>query len=173
MLSNWSYMKRVMILVLPMDWSPKNTSLYFAKADTGAIFFVPISNLYHCYSTTTPRFFEFRASKSGISNRIAALSWAEFLYRKVRVCCFAHEMGMVSSLGCEFAIVTMLSLFRTFLFGFYNFIWGIPTFGNNDFVWVQLNARFDQCVNLVIIWFDFTNLVLETCWKKLVGFVIL
>ena len=97
----------------------------------------------------------------------------EFLYRKVRVCCFAREMGMVSSLGCEFAIATMLSLFRTFLFGFYNFIGGIPTFGNSDFVWVQLNAQFDQCMNLVIIWFDFTNLVLEICWKKLVGFVIL
>ena len=31
-------MKRVMMLVLPTDWSPKNTSLYLAKADTGAIF---------------------------------------------------------------------------------------------------------------------------------------
>ena len=137
MLSNLSYMKRVMILVLPMEWSPKNTSLYFAKADTEAIFFVPISDLstlllFYYYSG----FFEFRASKSGISYRIAALSWAEFLYRKVRVCCFVREMGMVSSLGCEFAIATMLSLFRTFLFGFYNFIWGILTFGNSDFVWV-------------------------------------
>ena len=129
--------------------------------------------LHYCYSTTTPKFFEFRASKWGISYCIAALSWVEFLYQKVRVCCFAREIGMVSSLGCEFAIATMLSLFRTFLFGFYNFIWGIPTFGNSDFVWVQLNARFDQCVNLVIIWFDFTNLVLEICWKKLVRFVIL
>ena len=145
MLSNLSYMKQVMILVLPTDWSPKNTSLYFAKADIGAIFFVPISDL----------------------------STLLLLYRKVRVCCFAREMGMVSSLGCEFAIATMLSLFRTFLFGFYNFIWGTPTFGNSDFVWVQLNAQFDQCMNLVIIWFDFTNLVLEICWKKLVGFVIL
>ena len=123
--------------------------------------------LHYCYSTTTPRFFEFRASKSGISYRITTLSWAEFLYRKVRVCFFVHEMGMVSSLGCEFAIATMLSLFRTFLFGFYNFIWGIHNFGNSDFVWVQLNERFDQCVNLVVIWFDFTNLVLEICWKKL------
>jgi len=26
------------MLVLPTDWSPKNTSLYLAKADTGAIF---------------------------------------------------------------------------------------------------------------------------------------
>lgn len=25
------------MLVLPTDWSPKNTSLYFAKADTAAI----------------------------------------------------------------------------------------------------------------------------------------
>ena len=58
--------------------------------------------LHYCYSTTTPRFFEFRASKSGISYRIAALSWAEFSYRKIRVCCFAREMVMVSSLGCEF-----------------------------------------------------------------------
>lgn len=33
-------MKRVMMLVLPTDWSPKNTSLYFAKADTGAIFLI-------------------------------------------------------------------------------------------------------------------------------------
>ena len=82
--------------------------------------------LYYCYSTTTPRFFEFRASKSGISYRIAALGWAEFLYRKIRVCCFVREMVMVSSLGCEFAIATMLSLFRTFLFGFYNFIRGTP-----------------------------------------------
>ena len=129
--------------------------------------------LHYCYSTTTPRFFEFRASKLGISYRITTLSWAEFLYRKVRVCFFVHEMGMVSSLGCEFAIATILSLFRTFLFGFYNFIWGIHNFGNSDFVWVQLNERFDQCVNLVVIWFDFTNLVLEICWKKLVGFVIL
>jgi hypothetical protein len=31
-------MNRVMMLVLPTDWSPKNTSLYFAKAETGAIF---------------------------------------------------------------------------------------------------------------------------------------
>jgi hypothetical protein len=30
-------MKRVMMLVLPTDWSPRNTSLYLAKADTGAI----------------------------------------------------------------------------------------------------------------------------------------
>ena len=28
------------MLVLPTDWSPKNTSLYFAKADTGAIFLI-------------------------------------------------------------------------------------------------------------------------------------
>ena len=82
--------------------------------------------LYYCYSTTTPRFFEFRPSKSGISYHIAALSWAEFLYRKIWVCCFVCEMVMVSSLGCEFAIATMLSLFRTFLFGFYNFIRGTP-----------------------------------------------
>lgn len=31
-------MKRVMILVLPTDWSPKNTNLYLARAETGAIF---------------------------------------------------------------------------------------------------------------------------------------
>lgn len=28
-----------MILVLPTDWSPKNTNLYLARAETGAIFF--------------------------------------------------------------------------------------------------------------------------------------
>lgn len=28
------------MLVLPTDWSPKKTSLYFAKGDTDAIFFV-------------------------------------------------------------------------------------------------------------------------------------
>lgn len=39
-MSNLSYMKRVMMLVLPTDWSPKKTSLYFAKGDTDAIFFV-------------------------------------------------------------------------------------------------------------------------------------
>ena len=82
--------------------------------------------LYYCYSTTTLRFFEFRTSKLGISYRIAALSWAKFLYRKIWVCCFVREMVMVSSLGCEFVIATMLSLFRTFLFGFYNFIRGTP-----------------------------------------------
>jgi hypothetical protein len=37
-LSNLSYMKRVMMLVLPTDWSPRKTSLYLASADTGAIF---------------------------------------------------------------------------------------------------------------------------------------
>jgi hypothetical protein len=31
-------MKRVMMLVLPTDWSPRKTSLYLASADTGAIF---------------------------------------------------------------------------------------------------------------------------------------
>lgn len=30
-------MKRVMMLVLPTDWSPRNTSLYFARAEIGAI----------------------------------------------------------------------------------------------------------------------------------------
>ena len=129
MLSNLSYMKRVMILVLPMDWSPKNTSLYFAKADTEAIFFVSISELsillLFYYHSEIFRISSW-ASKLGISYRIATLSWAEFLYRKIRVCCFVHEMVMVSSLGCEFAIATMLSLFRTFLFGFYNFIRGTP-----------------------------------------------
>ena len=163
-----------MILVLPTDWSPKNTSLYFAKADTGAIFFVLISDLstlllFYYYS----EIFWISGFKIGdlVSYRHAEPSQV-FISESSR-CSFAREMGMVSSLGYEFAIATMLSLFQTFLFGFYNFIWGIPTFGNNDFVWVQLNARFDQCVNLVIIWFDFTNLVLEICWKKLVGFVIL
>ena len=33
--------------------------------------------LYYCYSTTTPRFFEFRASKLGISYRIASHHRAE------------------------------------------------------------------------------------------------
>ena len=47
--------------------------------------------LYYCYSTTTSRFFEFWSSKSGISYRIAALSWAEYSYRKIWVCCFARE----------------------------------------------------------------------------------
>lgn len=36
-LSNLSYMKRVIILVFPTDWSPKNTSLYLAKGDTVAV----------------------------------------------------------------------------------------------------------------------------------------
>lgn len=36
--SNLSYMKRVMMLVLPTDWSPRNTSLYLARGDTVAIF---------------------------------------------------------------------------------------------------------------------------------------
>ena len=30
-------MKRVMMLVFPTDWSPRKTSLYFARADVGAI----------------------------------------------------------------------------------------------------------------------------------------
>lgn len=44
-------MKRVMILVLPTDWSPKNTSLYLAKADTGAIF-VPDQRNMPCIEKT-------------------------------------------------------------------------------------------------------------------------
>lgn len=32
-----SYMNRVMMLVFPTDWSPRNTSLYLARAETGAI----------------------------------------------------------------------------------------------------------------------------------------
>lgn len=36
-MSNLSYMKRVMMLVFPTDWSPKNTNLYLAKGDTDAI----------------------------------------------------------------------------------------------------------------------------------------
>ena len=36
-LSNLSYMKRVIILVFPTDWSPRNTSLYLAKGDTVAV----------------------------------------------------------------------------------------------------------------------------------------
>lgn len=36
-LSNLSYMKRVMMLVLPTDWSPRKTSLYLARAEVGAI----------------------------------------------------------------------------------------------------------------------------------------
>ena len=35
--SNLSYMKRVMMLVFPTDWSPRNTSLYLARGDTTAI----------------------------------------------------------------------------------------------------------------------------------------
>ena len=149
-------MKRVMILVLPTDWSPKNTSLYFAKADTGAIFFIPISDLsillLFYYHSEIFRILGFKIGDL-VSYCLASPRWAElsFLYRKFRVSFFAREMVMVSSLGCEFAIATMLSLFRTFLFGFYNFIWGTPTFGNSDFVWVQLKARSDQWVNLVII----------------------
>jgi len=38
--SNLSYMKRVMMLVLPTDWSPKKTSLYLARGDTVTIFFL-------------------------------------------------------------------------------------------------------------------------------------
>ena len=38
-MSNLSYMKRVMMLVLPTDWSPKKTSLYLARGDTVAIFY--------------------------------------------------------------------------------------------------------------------------------------
>ena len=38
MVSNLSYMKRVMMLVLPTDWSPRKTSLYLARGDTVAIF---------------------------------------------------------------------------------------------------------------------------------------
>lgn len=37
-MSNLSYMKRVMMLVLPTDWSPRKTSLYLARGDTVAIF---------------------------------------------------------------------------------------------------------------------------------------
>eukprot|EP00951_Prasinocladus_malaysianus_P020094 scaffold163844_cov42-Prasinocladus_malaysianus.AAC.1 len=33
-LSNLSYMKRVMILVLPTLWSPRKTNLYFARGET-------------------------------------------------------------------------------------------------------------------------------------------
>lgn len=36
-MSNLSYIKRVIMLVLPTDWSPRNTSLYFARGDTVAI----------------------------------------------------------------------------------------------------------------------------------------
>jgi hypothetical protein len=35
--SNLSYMNLVMMLVFPTDWSPRNTSLYLANADTTAI----------------------------------------------------------------------------------------------------------------------------------------
>jgi hypothetical protein len=35
-------MKRVMMLVFPTDWSPKNTSLNFAKGETEAICSVPL-----------------------------------------------------------------------------------------------------------------------------------
>ena len=130
MLSNLSYMKRVMILILPTDWSPKNTSLYFAKANTRAIFFVPTSDLYHCYSTTS-RFFKFRASKTGISYRITSprrteLSWVEFSYRKIWVCCLAREMVMFSWLRICDRDNALLRAFLFYFFGFYNFIWGTP-----------------------------------------------
>ena len=118
-------MKWVMILVLPTDWSSKNTSLYFAKANTGAIFFVPTFDLYHCYSTTL-RFFEFRASKTGISYRIVSPRRAEFSYWKIRVCCLAREMVMVSWLRICDRNDALLRAFLFYFFGFYNFIWGTP-----------------------------------------------
>ena len=158
-------MKRVMILVLPTDWSPKNTSLYFAKADTGAIFFVPISDLsilplfyYHS------EIFWISGFKIGdlISYCRAELSWV-FISKNLSVLFCAWNGYIWSLLLVANLRSQRCCLFRTFLFGFYNFIWGTSTFGNSDFVWVQLNARFDQCVNLVIIWFDFTYLILEIC----------
>ena len=125
-------MKRVMILVLPTDWSPKNTSLYFAKADTGAISFVPISDLsilllfyYHS------EIFRISGFKIGdlVSYRLASLHWAELSFCIGNFECVVLHVKwlcMVSSLGCKFAIATMLSLLRTFLFSFYNFIRRTP-----------------------------------------------
>jgi hypothetical protein len=43
--SNLSYMNLVMMLVLPTDWSPRNTSLYLANADTTAIARAPATPL--------------------------------------------------------------------------------------------------------------------------------
>ena len=84
--------------------------------------------LYYCYSTTTLRFFEFWASKWGshiVSPRLAVLSWAEFSYQKIRVCCLAREMVMVSWLRiCDRYDALLQAFFFYFLF--YNFIWGTP-----------------------------------------------
>ena len=158
-------MKQVMILILPTDLSPKSTSLYFAKADTGAIFFVLISDLsillLFYYHSEIFRILVFKIGDL-VSYRCAELSWV-FISENLSVL-FCTWNGYIWSL---LLVANLRSqrccLFQTFLFGFYNFIWGTSTFGNSDFVWVQLNARFDQCMNLVIIWFDFTNLILEIC----------
>ena len=119
-------MKRVMILVLPTDWSPKNSSLYFAKADIGAIFFVPISDLsilllfyYHF------EIFRISGFKIGdlVSYRRTELSWVFISENSSVLFCAWNGYGLFSWLQIWW---TMLSLFWTFLFGFYNFIWGTP-----------------------------------------------
>ena len=87
--------------------------------------------LYYCYSTTTPSFFRISGFKIGdlVSYRLVSPCWAELSFYIGKFECVVlcvKWLCMVSSLSCEFAITTMLSLFRTFLFGFYNFIRGTP-----------------------------------------------
>ena len=61
-----------------------------------------------------------------VSPRLAALSWAEFSFRKIRVCCLAREMVMVSWLRICDCNDALLRAFLFYFFGFYNFIWRTP-----------------------------------------------
>ena len=64
-----------------------------------------------------------------VSYRLALPRWVELSFCIGNFKCVVLRVKwlcMVSSLRCEFAIATMLSLLRTFLFGFYNFIRGTP-----------------------------------------------
>ena len=72
-------------------------------------------------------FSNFRLQNRG--SHIVSPHWAELSFHIGKFECVVLRLKwlyMVSSLGCEFAIATTLSQFRTFLFGFYNFIWRTP-----------------------------------------------
>jgi hypothetical protein len=66
--SNLSYMNLVMMLVFPTDWSPRNTSLYLANADTTAIARAP--------TTVPPSIDRFQRSR-GANPRSRAARWCE------------------------------------------------------------------------------------------------
>jgi len=95
-------MKRVMMLVLPTDWSPKKTSLYFARAETGAIIYLIFSGI--CIIVDQPNRREEEIYRSGyvLFNILCLWLVMEQRRRRKRSPILVFDLLLTGRVGLEF-----------------------------------------------------------------------